>query len=526
MTRKLLILLGALTAVQLSAGAGIASDAAALPALREKAPASREDVLALFVDALLEKDLEQRCSKLLVVIEKDLNNAETPLQAFRTTFKKLEKHENILKKFNAMWERHPAHLLTMLHGGAINRACGTAASLRLKQFAPLLKLDPQKLINRPQWKKDHIFALLPLAAEAMTDAGEFDKLCSFFNKWTTSHPEYNMPAGLMLADYCYTAAARSYAAGETSRGKSLEKCFNEAVKLINTGKDKVSDRKTADGVLFFYLKFRQIMKNKAIDFARSYDKRTRSTESNLWLLSTAVECGSVADFDKAVQTVTEFNPRFDSSELRFKTLLNAGMYAEAEKALKKLPAKLHFNLGCQLLTMKRDWKALHNAVIKAIQSGTPADYRIGHILLSISEKLEDPAIFRMADKILTPHLNHPALANAVGYISAVLGQDLPRARKLLTFALSKEPENIAYIDSMAWIAFKEKRYAEAEKLITKALARINPREGIATIFEHAGDIAAAQGKSPRRYYELALKYAPFEMEFDANAVRKKKETCK
>jgi hypothetical protein len=70
MTRKLLILLGALTAVQLSAGSGIASDAAALPALREKAPVPREDVLALFVDALLEKDLEQRCSKLLVVIEK------------------------------------------------------------------------------------------------------------------------------------------------------------------------------------------------------------------------------------------------------------------------------------------------------------------------------------------------------------------------------------------------------------------------------------------------------------------------
>ena len=526
MIRKLFIFLGALTAVQLSAGAGIASDAAPLPVLKAKAPAPREEVLALFVNALLEKDPEQQCFKLLDVIEKDLNNAETPLQAFRTAFQKLKKCDAVLQKYNAMWEKNPDHILAALHGSALNRACDVPASLRIKQLAPLLTLPPQQLTTRLLWKKEHLFLLLPAAADAMVQAGEYDKLLSLFQLWQKAPSPYAMLSGLVLADYCYTAAAQSYATGAEERGKALEKCFNEATALIDAGSGKISDRRSADAVLYFYIKFRFIMKNKAIAFARDYDKRIRSTESNIWLLTTAVECGSVADFNNAASAVTEMNPRFDTTELLFKTLLNAGMYAEAEKALKKLPEKHHFTLYCQLLTMKKEWKTLYRFISQAIQSGTPPDYRIGHILLSLAEKLKDPDMFRMAEKILAPQMQLPAFANSVGYVSAVLNLDLPNARKLLTYALSKEPENVAYLDSMAWIAFREKRYAEAEQLINKALARIKPREGIATIFEHAGDIAAAQGKSPRRYYDLALKYAPFEMEFNAASVRKKKATCK
>ena len=275
------------------------------------------------------------------------------------------------------------------------------------------------------------------------------------------------------------------------------------------------------------MKFRPLCKEAPMNFIRSYHARTYSAESNLWLLTTSMECGSIADFDKAVSFISEINPRFDGTEFRFKALLNAGMFAEAEKTLQRLPVKKHFTSRCIFYTEKRDWKGYYNFISKELQSGTPANMEIGLSLLSVAEQLNDESIFRHAEKILAPHLQHPAVANSVGYIAAVLGIDLPRARKLLTEALSKEPGNVAFIDSMAWIAYKEKRYAEAEELIRKALENLpSPCDGIATIFEHAGDIFAVREKSPKRYYSLALKYAPFERTFDTAALKKKIEAYK
>ena len=85
---------------------------------------------------------------------------------------------------------------------------------------------------------------------------------------------------------------------------------------------------------------------------------------------------------------------------------------------------------------------------------------------------------------------------------------------------------MAYLDSMAWICFKQKRYAEAEKWIRKALVAATPAAGIAVILDHAGDIAAARGKNPRTFYELAVKYAPFDTECDVADITRKLKALK
>ena len=107
-----------------------------------------------------------------------------------------------------------------------------------------------------------------------------------------------------------------------------------------------------------------------------------------------------------------------------------------------------------------------------------------------------------------------------------MGLNLDDGRKLLKYALSKEPASAAYLDSMAWIAFKQKRFAEAERFITEALKHGKPREGLSVILEHAGDIASALKKDPRRFYDLALKYAPFDEEFEPAVVQQKLKQLK
>ena len=49
---------------------------------------------------------------------------------------------------------------------------------------------------------------------------------------------------------------------------------------------------------------------------------------------------------------------------------------------------------------------------------------------------------------------------------------------------------------------------------------------MAVILDHTGDIAAAQGKNPRVWYELAIKYAPFDDECDTAAIKRKLKALK
>ena len=524
MIKQLLLLLTAVAAIQLSAGAGIASDAAAPHGIRTAPLRERENHLSLFIDALLEKSPEKCCMKLLEVIEKDLSNAETPLQAFRTSFKKLKTRKAVLEKFNTLWKKYPADPQLTLHGVAINSACGVSPQELLPKMSVVM--TPQKLVNTISWDSSATFMLLRHAADAMLKNREYEKLADLFKVWQKTPQPHKTAAAIILGEACYTGAARAWAAGKDKIATTLDKSFTEALSSVRKSERTISDRRVAENILYLYLKFRPVMPREALRFIRDYDGRTKSLESNLWKLTAAVECGSIEDFNKALTLVSEMNPRFDAAELRFKLLVNAGKFSEAKKALKRLPQKNHFDLLILLYAKQKAWKELHSLITKALQAGTPPDYKIGHLLVSMAEKSGDTAMFRMGEKMLMPYIKSPSVANSIGYVSAVLNLDLPRARKLLTSALSQSPREMAFLDSMAWIAFKEKNYAEAEKFINAALEEITPSDGIAVAMEHAGDIAAARGKSPLRFYRLSLKYAPFDTELDKESVIKKMKAFK
>jgi tetratricopeptide (TPR) repeat protein len=66
-------------------------------------------------------------------------------------------------------------------------------------------------------------------------------------------------------------------------------------------------------------------------------------------------------------------------------------------------------------------------------------------------------------------------------------------------SLEKEADNYTYLDTYAWILFKQKKYTEAQEYIDKALAIMgdNIEANDATIIEHAGDIYAKIGQKER-----------------------------
>jgi len=87
--------------------------------------------------------------------------------------------------------------------------------------------------------------------------------------------------------------------------------------------------------------------------------------------------------------------------------------------------------------------------------------------------------------------DEPEVANSLGYFLAERGVELARAEALVGEALATDPQNGAYLDSLAWVRFQQGRYAEAFDLLVEA---VNQRPDDAILLEHLGLTLRALGK--------------------------------
>jgi len=114
---------------------------------------------------------------------------------------------------------------------------------------------------------------------------------------------------------------------------------------------------------------------------------------------------------------------------------------------------------------------------------------------------------RMFLQILDKNPDHAATLNYLGYMWAENGVNLEKAAEMLNKAVTQEPRNGAYIDSLGWIYFRQGRLDLAEKYLTDA-TRLLPRD--ATVHEHLGDVFAKRGDYVRALsmYRAALGLGP------------------
>jgi tetratricopeptide (TPR) repeat protein len=105
--------------------------------------------------------------------------------------------------------------------------------------------------------------------------------------------------------------------------------------------------------------------------------------------------------------------------------------------------------------------------------------------------------------------------NYLGYMWAERGENLTEAKSMIEKALKQEPENAAYLDSMAWVLFKLNKPKEALEYQLKALKF--QKEPDATLHDHLGDIYAAlkQTEKARAQWELSISIEP------SDAIQKK-----
>lgn len=98
--------------------------------------------------------------------------------------------------------------------------------------------------------------------------------------------------------------------------------------------------------------------------------------------------------------------------------------------------------------------------------------------------------------------------NYLGYMWAERGTNLARARELIEKAVSQQPTNAAFLDSLGWVIFKQGNAREALPKIQKAI-ELN-KEPDATLYDHLGDIQAAlnQPAKARESWKKSLEIEP------------------
>ena len=95
-------------------------------------------------------------------------------------------------------------------------------------------------------------------------------------------------------------------------------------------------------------------------------------------------------------------------------------------------------------------------------------------------------------KVLELDSDNAGAMNYLGYMLADRAVRLDEAYQLIKKALDLDPQNGAYLDSLAWVYYRQGKLNEAEGLLVQALDRLGQD---ATVHDHLGDVYFKLGKT-------------------------------
>ena len=114
---------------------------------------------------------------------------------------------------------------------------------------------------------------------------------------------------------------------------------------------------------------------------------------------------------------------------------------------------------------------------------------MGDSYLAIKEKTK---AFEYYEKALEAHPGNVLVLNNYAYYLSEDGGDLGKAERMSRKTIETEPKNSTYLDTFAWIFFKEEKYGLAKIYIERAVA--NELDPSSVILEHYGDILWFNGE--------------------------------
>lgn len=242
------------------------------------------------------------------------------------------------------------------------------------------------------------------------------------------------------------------------------------------------------------LVFRDKLNNQAINIAVDALKKQKKYAEGVALLQPIVDkfasepwinaryiemLSRAGDKDRArvaAATQTKFGPR------------NVIAAAEAYVALEDYPSAI----------------SIVKEALKSKAEDLDLQFELGSAYERSGDRANAEQVFQ---QILAKKPEHAQTLNYLGYMWAEQGTNLERAEDMLNRAVTQEPRNGAYIDSLGWVYFRQGKLDLAEKYLTDA-TKLLPRD--ATVHEHLGDVLAKRGEYNRALsvYRNALTLGP------------------
>jgi tetratricopeptide (TPR) repeat protein len=159
-----------------------------------------------------------------------------------------------------------------------------------------------------------------------------------------------------------------------------------------------------------------------------------------------------------------------------------------------------------LLSLKGDDKRAARVFDEALARYPDVlDLRMSRIFFYERTGKADAAI-RDLRELLAERPGDATVQNALGYTLADHDRSLAEARQLITAALAQSPDNVATLDSMGWLLFREKQYAQA----LEYLERAGKSDADPEIDLHLGEVQWAMGDAAaaRKTWAAGLERAP------------------
>ena len=190
-----------------------------------------------------------------------------------------------------------------------------------------------------------------------------------------------------------------------------------------------------------------------------------------------------------------------------------------------------------IFTRAKRWSDAEEALSKAEQLSTKADDK-AYVYFLRGDLYQRQKMFDQAEtefkKVLTAtppsDPSSAATLNYLGYMNADRGVKLEESLNYIKQALSFEPNNPAYLDSLGWVYFKLGKYDLAEDNLNKAASHMGSDP---TVQEHLGDLYQKTGrlKLAAAHWDRAVqewnKTVPAEQDSDAFAkVQQKLDAAK
>ena len=126
------------------------------------------------------------------------------------------------------------------------------------------------------------------------------------------------------------------------------------------------------------------------------------------------------------------------------------------------------------------------------------EYKISLAMIVEKEGKRLQAI-KILEELVSGGNNTAEMLNYLGYMYAEEGINLEEAVRLLKEAVSMDPENGAYLDSLGWAYFKKEEFQKAAEELSEAVKYL-PRDAV--IREHLADVYFAEKKFEKAVKEL------------------------